>query len=72
MVIFETEEVRSSERQSEQEWIVQETGSGVALYWYLQNYIGMSIVLGESRPIIVHNREIYDSHDSLTIRLEQL
>jgi len=72
MVIFETEEVRSSERQSEQEWIVQETGAGVALYWYLHNYIGMSIVLGDSRPIIVHNREIYDSHYSLSMRLEQL
>ena len=32
----------------------------------------MSIVLGDSRPIIVHHREIYDSHYALTMRMEQL
>jgi hypothetical protein len=32
----------------------------------------MSLVLGDSRPVVVHNQEIYDSSFTLMMRLEQL
>ena len=52
--------------------VYRKVQKAIVLPGIVEGYLGMEIVLGESRPLLFHHQEIYDSCEQMSSRLQEL